>query len=163
MKFDVDFGISPSISPAQFAGMKLKHYDIPTNLMKKVRDISLQPIATIDAEGLRLLLVQRLYLESIVPASICYLSHLPLSGGDLEEGALMRSLFQYVPSDYWNMHIEHLQKAKAVLSRSFEELRRKLSTTDDADTKSLLKEAYENFVQAEIAASSLDLTGPIND
>jgi hypothetical protein len=147
MKLDSDFYIDSSQTLESLEG-KMQHYDIPTSLMGRISKLAKTPLASIDDEGLRLLLVQRMFSKSVIPATIVLLSRDPFAGGDLEYGALIRSLFQFTPLDFWRKNEACFEKAKAVLIAANQQLVRDLHTEIDPEKLSILLEAKENLDQA---------------
>lgn len=64
-----DFGIDGSRTPEQLEGSMMRHR-ITTDLMDRLEILVTTPVSEIDAEGLRLLLVQRMFTSSVVSAVI---------------------------------------------------------------------------------------------
>jgi hypothetical protein len=148
MNITTDFNIDGTKTLEMLEG-PIAHYDIPTALMSRVSALSKTPLMSIDGEGLRLMLVQKMFTRSIVPATLVHLSIKPLTGGDLEEGALMRSLFQFTPMEFWKGNRDMFKKSKSLLISAKADLLSKLATEADPEEMSLLQEAKDNFGKAE--------------
>lgn len=148
MNIATDFNIDGTKTLETLEG-PMAQYDIPTSLMARVSVLSKTPLMPIDAEGLSLLLVQKMFMQSVVPATLVHLSVNPFTSGDLEEGALMRSLFQFIPMDFWSRNIELLKASKALLVSTKARLKLQLATETDSEDLLLLQEAEVNFDEAE--------------
>lgn len=150
-----DFKIDSSKTIAELSGKEILQPSFHSSLTENVTKYSNMPLKKVGAEGLRLLLVQNFCLDFVVPATICCLNEQPNAGGDMEEGALMRTLFTLVEKSFWDKNPGMLSKSAEVLRASRKLLNAKLSNETDPEEKSLLLEADENYRRAEQALAAL--------
>ena len=143
------FKIDGSRSPSELSGMKIPKAEWETSLMENSRKYSEMPLSSIEAEGLRLLLGQNLYLDAVVPAALCYLETKPFAGGDFENGALMRTLFLRVDERYWVKNPNMFELAKILFKNSQIKLNDLFMITTDEEEVSFLRDTQENFSQIE--------------
>lgn len=148
MNLQTEFGIDGSQSLESLEG-PMTHYDIPTALMARVEKLTRVPLSSIDDEGLRLLLVQRMFLKSVVPAALILLEREPLSGGNLELGALMGSLFQFTPAKFWKESGNCFSFAQSMLKTAKDRLELEIDSERDPENRAMLLEAKENFEKAD--------------
>lgn len=95
-----DFRINPSSIVSDLIG-GWENSDYPSGLVQSCNKYVRYSISNLPAEGIRLLISQRIGIEFMVPAAICYLQKDPFSGGDYEEGALIRELLK-IDVNFWN-------------------------------------------------------------
>jgi CDI immunity proteins len=77
--------------------------DDDSRLVRTAHALRREPIGTLDAEGLRLLISQNIGLEVLVPRAMTFLHEDPLIEGDYYPGDLLGSVLA-VPADFWSRH-----------------------------------------------------------
>lgn len=85
-----------------------------TRLMTTAHALHKRPIGALDIEGLRLLISQRIGLDSLVPLALDQVERNPLAEGDLYPGDLLDALIQRVPESYWQAHKDQLTRVRSV-------------------------------------------------
>lgn len=157
MELFKNFNIDEEKTPTEITGVVIGKYEFETSLIENARKFSNMPLKSIPDEGLRLLLGQNLYLEVVVPATICFLSVKPFAGGDFEDGALIRTLFLRVDKDFWKTHPKLLTSALEALRGGRKKLSDAFLSTLDEEELSFLSDAEENYSQAEKESEKLTI------
>ncbi|UOX93392.1 contact-dependent growth inhibition system immunity protein [Amycolatopsis sp. FBCC-B4732] len=71
-----------------------------TRLVRTAHELRRKPVGDLGAEDLRLLLLQHVGIELLVPLALDFLERDPLAEGDCYPGALLVALLK-VPPDHW--------------------------------------------------------------
>lgn len=84
-----------------------------TRLMTTVYELRQRPLATLDAEDLRVLLSQQVGVEVLIPRVLPLLEADPLLEGDYYPGDVLVALLK-TPAEYWSAHPDQLAKVRAL-------------------------------------------------
>ena len=74
-----------------------------STLVRTAHALRREPIGTLDAEGLRLLISQNIGLDVLVPRAMTFLNEDPLAEGDYYPGDLLGAVLA-LPADFWSGH-----------------------------------------------------------
>ncbi|MBP6219454.1 MAG: hypothetical protein KA436_12795 [Oligoflexales bacterium] len=110
----IDFNIDPNKSVSDYIGGWIDS-NFHSGLVQSCNKYVKQPIGELTAEAIRLLLSQKIGLICIVPAAISFLKNDPFSGGDYEEGALLRELL-CVEKSFWLENPKHKEAVEILIS-----------------------------------------------
>ncbi len=106
-----------SLSLEQLEGQS---WDAPpaeaTRLVRTAHALRRKPIGDLSAEDLRLLLLQQVSVELLVPLALDLLERDPLAEGDCYPGDLLVALLK-VPPAHWRRHPGELHRATSVVER----------------------------------------------
>ncbi|WP_285482780.1 contact-dependent growth inhibition system immunity protein [Amycolatopsis sp. NBRC 101858] len=84
-----------------------------TRLIETAHHLRRKPIGDLDVEDLRLLLLQRVGIELLVPLTLSRLEREPLAEGDYYPGDLLVALLK-IPPEHWRRHPDRLRRATSV-------------------------------------------------
>ncbi|MFJ9783386.1 contact-dependent growth inhibition system immunity protein [Amycolatopsis sp. NPDC101161] len=87
-----------------------------TRLVRTAHELRRKPVGDLSAEDLRLLLLQRVSIELLVPLALDLLERDPLAEGDCYPGDLLVALLK-VPPAHWRRHPGELRRASSVVER----------------------------------------------
>jgi hypothetical protein len=103
--------IDPSMSLDQLEGRSWGAAPADaTRLIRAAHDLRRKPIGDLGVEDLRLLLLQRVSIELLVPLALSRLEPEPLAEGDFYPGDLLVAVLK-IPSAYWQAHPDELHRA----------------------------------------------------
>ncbi|MEV6897011.1 contact-dependent growth inhibition system immunity protein [Amycolatopsis sp. NPDC051372] len=85
-----------------------------TRLIKTVYELRTKPVGAMDAEDLRVLLLQRESIDVLVPVALTHLEQNPLAEGDFYPGDLLTAVLK-VPQAYWQQHPDQRRRAAAAI------------------------------------------------
>jgi len=85
-----------------------------TRLIKTVYELRRKPVGTMDAEDLRLLVLQQESIDVLVPITLTYLEQNPLAEGDCYPGDLLTAVLK-IPQAYWHQHPGQRRRVSAVI------------------------------------------------
>jgi hypothetical protein len=85
-----------------------------TQLIKTVYALRHKPVGAMDAEDLRVLLLQKESIEVLTPVALTHLEQNPLAEGDFYPGDLLTTVLK-LPQAYWQQHPGQLRRASAVI------------------------------------------------
>ncbi|QYN24581.1 contact-dependent growth inhibition system immunity protein [Amycolatopsis sp. DSM 110486] len=85
-----------------------------TRLIKTVYGLRTKPVGAMDAEDLRVLLLQQESIDVLVPVALTHLEQDPLAEGDFYPGDLLTAVLK-VPQAYWQQHPDQRRRASAAI------------------------------------------------
>jgi hypothetical protein len=85
-----------------------------TRLISTAYALHKRPIGALDVAGLRLLISQRIGLDTLVPLALDQVERDPLAEGDFYPGDLLDALMRRVPESYWQAHEDQRARVRTV-------------------------------------------------
>jgi hypothetical protein len=85
-----------------------------TRLISTAHALHRQPVGALSVEGLRLLISQKVGLDTLVPLAIEAIERDPLAEGDFYPGDLLDALMRQVPDSYWQAHDDQRARVRTV-------------------------------------------------
>jgi hypothetical protein len=85
-----------------------------TRLTKTACELRRKPLGSMDAEDLRLLLLQQESVDTLVPVALTHLEQNPLAEGDFYPGDLLTAVLK-IPQTYWQQHADQRRRASTVI------------------------------------------------
>ncbi|SFW49595.1 contact-dependent growth inhibition system immunity protein [Amycolatopsis australiensis] len=86
-----------------------------TRLIKTVHELRRKPLAALDIEDLRVLLLQKEGVDVLVPIALTRLEQNPLAEGDFYPGDLLNAVLK-IPEAYWRQHPDQHRRVSAVVA-----------------------------------------------
>lgn len=86
-----------------------------TRLIRTVHDVRRKPLGNLDAEDYRVLLLQQVGVEVLVPRALTQLERDPLWEGDFYPGDVLSAVLQ-LPEQYWRTHPDQLARLSGVVA-----------------------------------------------
>lgn len=86
-----------------------------TRLIETVYELRHKPVGTMDTEDLRVLLLQQVSVDILVPVALTHLERNPLAEGDYYPGDLLVAVLK-TPAAYWQQHPDHLRRVSALIA-----------------------------------------------
>jgi CDI immunity proteins len=108
-----------------------------TRLIETVHRLRRKPIGLFDAEDFRILLGQRLSVETLLPRALELLEEEPLLEGDLYRGDVLVATMR-APSSFWHQNPELLTRLERVIESIDKQ---------DEDFDDILEQRIEEFHQ----------------
>ncbi|WP_246127761.1 contact-dependent growth inhibition system immunity protein [Amycolatopsis rhizosphaerae] len=85
-----------------------------TRLIRTVHEVRRKPLGSLDAEDFRLLLLQQISTDVLVPRALAKLEQDPLWEGDFYPGDVLSAVL-HLPEQYWQTHREELARLRRVI------------------------------------------------
>jgi hypothetical protein len=85
-----------------------------TRLIKTVYALRHKPVGLMNAEDLRVLVLQQVSLDVLVPVALTHLARNPLAEGDFYPGDLLAAVLK-VPATFWREHPGELHRVSGVI------------------------------------------------
>ncbi|MBO0870674.1 MAG: hypothetical protein J2P15_19125 [Micromonosporaceae bacterium] len=86
-----------------------------TSMIAAVHRLRRVPVGSLDPEGLRLLIAQRVGVETLVPRALTALSAEPLLEADYYPGDVLVAVLR-VPAAYWTAHPQELGRLTQIIA-----------------------------------------------
>jgi hypothetical protein len=86
-----------------------------TRLIRTVHDVRRKPLGQLDAEDYRMLLLQQVGVEVLVPRALTQLERDPLWEGDFYPGDVLSAVLQ-LPEQYWRTHPDQFTRVSRVVA-----------------------------------------------
>lgn len=86
-----------------------------TRLIRTVHDVRCKPLGRLDAEDYRVLLLQQVGVEVLVPRALTQLERDPLWEGDFYPGDVLSAVVQ-LPEQYWRAHPDQLARLSRIVA-----------------------------------------------
>jgi len=104
-----------SLTLSQFKKINQKSAEVSL-LAKKLNDILFKKkIVDLDAEDVRLLIGQALFLDVTIPLALDILTSDPMAEGDFYPGDLLKNTLE-IDASYWGLHDEEKNRLKHILA-----------------------------------------------
>jgi CDI immunity proteins len=85
-----------------------------TRLIRTVHAVRRKPVGALDAEDFRLLLLQQIGTEVLLPLALGRLEQDPLWEGDFYPGDVLSAILQ-LPEQYWRTHPDQLARLRRII------------------------------------------------
>ncbi|WP_346055826.1 contact-dependent growth inhibition system immunity protein [Amycolatopsis dongchuanensis] len=86
-----------------------------TRLIRTVHDVRRKPLGQLGAEDYRVLLLQQVGVEVLVPRALTQLEREPLWEGDFYPGDVLSAVLQ-LPEQYWHAHPDQLARLSRIVA-----------------------------------------------
>lgn len=87
-----------------------------TGMVRRVHALRKEPVSDLDADGLRLLLSQKVSVDVVLPEALRRLAENPLLEGDYYPGDVLAAVLRLDP-DYWASHPDLHASVREVIGR----------------------------------------------
>ena len=87
-----------------------------TRLIETVYALRRRPVGTLDTEDLRVLIAQKVGLETLVPLALHRLEQDPMAEGDFYPGDLLVAAL-HIPAGHWKAHPQQHARLRSVVER----------------------------------------------
>jgi CDI immunity proteins len=117
--------------------------ELMTTLVTNCHRLRKKPIDQFTIEDLRIMIGQDIGTKYLMPKALDVLESNPFASGDFYEGDLLHSLMKMKLKEYWKVHPEHANRARAVVLNTLEILNSREEEDLYPSDKDLIEEANQ--------------------